>query len=318
MRLDTMRNRLRLAGSLGAGMVGLLATTDAQAHFRLMYPPQWVQEQDDLGDPQKAGPCGVDSSASYTVTNAMTTFAPGQTITLQWSETVAHDGWFRIAISYKNRTDLLDPPYAVNGIGFSTDAGIESPPVAPVLIDGLFEHTAASITTPKQYTYDLKLPTTPCDKCTLQVIQVMLNHPLNTPGGYTYHHCADISIQEGGDGGTVVTSDAGPTVVPADPDAATEPGGTGEGTSSGGTGGSTTGAGSSSGTGGGSSGTSGGGSNSTSVDADKSGGGCAASGGETTAAAGLGLLAGGIVAGTRRRRRGASSQPAATPPRPRA
>src|SRR6185437_2242755 len=98
----------------GFGAAALLATSDAEAHFRLMYPPQWVQEQDTLGDPQKAGPCGVDSSVSYTMTNAVTTFAPGQKIKVQWQETVAHDGWFRIALSYKNRTDLTDPPYAVN------------------------------------------------------------------------------------------------------------------------------------------------------------------------------------------------------------
>jgi hypothetical protein len=78
--------------------------------------------------------------------------------------------------------------------------------VAPVLVDGLFPHTAASITIPKGYSYDLTLPMKPCDKCTLQVIQIMLHHANNQPYGYTYHHCADISI---GGAATVGALEAG-------------------------------------------------------------------------------------------------------------
>jgi hypothetical protein len=39
-----------------------------------------------------------------------------------------------------------------------------------------------------------------CEKCTLQVIEFMSDHPLNNPGGCFYHHCADIAI--GVDAGT--------------------------------------------------------------------------------------------------------------------
>ena len=86
----------------------------------------------------------------------------------------------------------------------------QAPPVAPVLVDGLYPHTAASITTPKAYSYDLKLPNTPCTRCTLQLVQFMNHHPYNMPGGYFYHHCADISIQLGADGGAeTVELDAG-------------------------------------------------------------------------------------------------------------
>jgi uncharacterized membrane protein YgcG len=226
------------------------------------------------GDPQKVAPCGVDSTITYTPTNTVTTFAPGQTITLQWQETIAHDGWFRIALSYNNRTDLVDPatdpasPQS-NALAFSKDASIESPPVAPVLVDGLYPHTAASITTPKMYTYDLKLPDTPCTKCTLQLIQFMNNHPYNMPGGYFYHHCADIAIVAGADGGN------------------------------GGSSGGSSGAGASSGSGG-------------SVDADASsapagggsGGGCTVSGRRPSGAVGLGsLIAVAAFLGMARRRR---------------
>jgi MYXO-CTERM domain-containing protein len=41
----------------------------------------------------------------------------------------------------------------------------------------------------------------------LQVLQIMLNHPVNPPNnvpgaGFTYHHCAFIAIEPGADGGT--------------------------------------------------------------------------------------------------------------------
>jgi len=196
-----------LWAALAVGAMGLLAPARSQAHFTLDAPPAWMS-QDATGSPQKKGPCGDEGGG--TATNIVTSFQAGETITLKWTERVAHDGWYRIALSYNNRTDLTDPPYAINAAGNSTDAGIENPVMAPVLADGLFPHTAASITIPKAYSYDLKLPQMSCAKCTLQVIQIMLNHPNNGGNGYTYHHCADISIGPG-DGGASAVLDAGST-----------------------------------------------------------------------------------------------------------
>jgi Lytic polysaccharide mono-oxygenase, cellulose-degrading len=301
-------------GAVGMAAGAVLVPSNAEAHFTMASPPQWIAENSE-GDPQKSPPCGVastDPASAYMLTNIVTTFAPGQTITLKWAETIAHDGWFRILLSYEaDRADLVDPPYAVNAVGFSTDAGIEVPPVAPVLVDGLFKHTAASVqaSLPKSYTYNLTLPTKPCAKCTLQIQQVMLNHPLNTPGAYTYHHCADIAIVAGGDGGSVETLPDGSTIVvveEAGPGDGTDDGGpAGEGSSSGGGaddggGGSTP----------GNRGSSSGGGSST----DGSSGGCAASPSasriQTAAVAGVGLVLGALVAAGRRRRR------AQTTPRP--
>lgn len=162
------------------GAAAFLAASNAEAHFVLNYPPDWLVP-DGLGDPQKVSPCGVDSTVTYTATNAVTTFAPGQKIKVEWTEEVPHDGWFRIALSYKaDRSDLVDPPYATNPIsGWSVDAGIENPPIPPVLADGLDVH--AGTTVGVKYSAEITLPTTPCSKCTLQVIQIMLNHPVN-PG----------------------------------------------------------------------------------------------------------------------------------------
>jgi hypothetical protein len=194
-----------LFAALAIGAVVVLAPKRSEAHFTLDAPTSWMT-QDASGSPQKQSPCG--NEAGGTATGTVTAFQAGETITLKWTERIAHDGWFRIALSYNNRTDLTDPPYAINASGLSTDAGIESPVVAPVLADGLFPHSAASITVPKAYSYNLTLPMMSCAKCTLQVIQIMLEHPDNQPYGYTYHHCADISIHAGADGGTTASDAA--------------------------------------------------------------------------------------------------------------
>jgi MYXO-CTERM domain-containing protein len=208
---------------LGIAGASLLVPSTAQAHFTLDYPPSWTVDSDTLGDPQKAYPCGVLPTDTYTPSNTIMAFSPGQTITVKWTEEIAHDGWFRIALSYANgaesqsTTDFPEPSYqTTNGaLGtLSVDAGIENPAVPPVLADGLWPHAASSVSTPKQYTQAITLPTKPCAKCVLQLLQIMLNHPVNAPNnvpgaGFTYHHCAFISIESGADGGTQTLPEAG-------------------------------------------------------------------------------------------------------------
>ena len=72
-------------------------------------------------------------------------------------------------------------------------AVVQSPPQKPVLADGLFPHYTRP-TTPQTYEADIELPNINCAKCTLQIVQWMAEHGLNVPGGYTYHHCADLQI----------------------------------------------------------------------------------------------------------------------------
>jgi hypothetical protein len=327
MRLDSIANVLaRVARrspspalpAFALAVGALFVPTTAQAHFTLDYPPPWIV-QDSFGDPQKASPCGTDSASPGTPTGEITTFAPGQVITLKFTETVAHDGWYRISISYKDRADLSDPPYQTysSGLmsGWSEDAGIEDPVVAPVVLDGILKHSGATEQTPHSWSYPLTIPDEPCAKCTLQVEEIMLNHPVNQADGpFTYHHCADIAIVAGGDGGTtakgadggtiVVTVDGGP---PSGPGTATSSGGSiGSGSGGSGSTGSASGAtGDSEGSDGTSDGTGNGGSNGAGASDSGSSGssGCDASGRGTTAAASLGLLVGAAIAGVRRRRR---------------
>jgi hypothetical protein len=205
--------------AIGLASLTVLAPATAHAHFYVDYPdsgvhpgpspiPWWNQDQ--FGSPQKLGPCGDEDDGTQNgggPTGVVTPFAPGQTITLQWTETISHAGWFRIALA-ADRKDFVDPPVQVDSNGNSADAGIENPPVPPVLADGIYRH---AIGAPKTWPpYQLTLPNTPCTKCTIQIIQVMLDHPSNlgnlpdgapNPDGFLYHHCIDISIG-GGDGGS--------------------------------------------------------------------------------------------------------------------
>ncbi|HEY2511450.1 MAG TPA: hypothetical protein VGI39_11365, partial [Polyangiaceae bacterium] len=121
-----------------------LAPSAASAHFAIDYPdaatnpgpspiPWW--HQDGVGSPQKLGPCGDEDDATDGgggPTHVVTPFEAGQTITLQWTETVSHTGWFRIAIA-ADRNSFVDPPIVIDSSGNSADAGIENPPVLPVL-----------------------------------------------------------------------------------------------------------------------------------------------------------------------------------------
>ena len=79
-----------------------------------------------------------------------------------------------------------------------TSGESQSPPQLPVIADGLFQHyTRPAQTTPPQpliWETDIQLPNINCAKCTMQVIQFMAQHGYNQPGGYSYHHCADLQI----------------------------------------------------------------------------------------------------------------------------
>ncbi len=186
------------AGAAVFVAVGLFAG-DADAHFNLQEPACWMS-QDSLGLPEKLGPCGDETPG--TPTGTVTAFQTGQTITITINEIIFHPGHYRIALA-TNRSDLPpEPTVTPDDMSPCGSVPIQSPAVFPVLADGIFEHDQP-FTEPQ--TIQLKLPdNVTCDKCTLQVLEFMGQHPLNNPGGCYYHHCADISIQS-----TAVTVDGG-------------------------------------------------------------------------------------------------------------
>jgi MYXO-CTERM domain-containing protein len=185
----------------------------AHAHFVLTSPPA-AHEQNVLGDPQKAPPCGDDGTA--TATNVVTAFQGGETITVTIDETIYHPGHYRIALAINDPSELPEEPPVTPGNQACGTAPIMSPPVFPVLADGVFEHTEA-FTEPQSI--EITLPDdVSCTNCTLQIIQFMSEHGLNNPGGCYYHHCASISIEGGAADGT--------TTMPAEDSGSSEDGGT--------------------------------------------------------------------------------------------
>jgi MYXO-CTERM domain-containing protein len=203
----------------------------SQAHFILTSPPA-MYEQDGLGDPQKAPPCGDQGMA--VATGEVTSYQAGDTITVTIEETIFHPGHYRIALAVDGA--FPEEPPVTPGPTDCGSAPIDPAPAFPVLADGVWVHTDPM---PGPQSIDITVPDgVSCDNCTLQVIQFMSNHGLNDPGGCYYHHCATVSV--GPSAGT-----AGETGTPTDESggdstgggpvttAADDPGGSGDATGAG-------------------------------------------------------------------------------------
>lgn len=194
---------------LGIAALGLsLGPATAQAHFVLMSPPA-VTEQNFLGDPQKAPPCGDDGSA--VATGMVTSYQAGDVVTITIDETIFHPGHYRVALAMNDISELPEePPVTPNDTDCGT-APIANPPVFPVLADGIFLHDQP-LAGPQSF--DITLPANvSCTNCTLQVIQFMSNHGLNNPGGCYYHHCATISVEGGQGSSTTGAEESGGDVT---------------------------------------------------------------------------------------------------------
>lgn len=129
---------------------------------------------------QKTGPCG-----SGTATGTVTEVQAGSTLTVQWTETINHPGHYRIALDPDGGDDgLVDPASETD---FYTNDN--------VLLDQIADKAGGA------YSADVTIPDTNCDKCTLQLIQVMTDKlpwgPAN--GDDIYYWCADIRIVGGTD-----------------------------------------------------------------------------------------------------------------------
>jgi len=203
-----MKHSLRRLFAVAVALTALPVGT--YAHFKLLEPASWIKEDAKLGDPQKLGPCGGDPKGQNDplLTGAVTKVTGGSKLHLRIQETVYHSGHYRVALAVNSRNELPPDPttsekYTDKGV-FSVWAAIQSPPQVPVIVDGLFQHYPKpgepSSMLPKTamtpWETDIELPNISCARCTLQVIQFMADHPYNQPGGYSYHHCADLQITD--------------------------------------------------------------------------------------------------------------------------
>ncbi len=165
------------------------------AHFRLLAPASWLVENQ-LGDPQKAGPCGGTNADFGKPTYAVSDVKGGSLLHIKVQETVYHPGHYRVALAVNSPTELpLDPKAQTmtndKGAVMSVSAEVMNPAAPPVLADGLFQHSAK---TDQPFETDVAIPNINCRSCTLQVIEFMEQHPVNNPGQFTYHHCAVLHV----------------------------------------------------------------------------------------------------------------------------
>lgn len=194
MNREIRQMKKRLVSSVILAAAAASLPTLVQAHFLLLEPvPTLVQNQ--LGDPQKLGPCGGTSANAGTPSQVVSKVKGGTPLHLTIRETIFHPGHYRVALVMNATSELPADPTATTRDTdrgpYSVAAPIQSPAPPPLLADGLFPHT----TRPTElFQADVPLPNVTCKKCTLQVTQFMAEHGVNRDGGFYYHHCAELEI----------------------------------------------------------------------------------------------------------------------------
>jgi hypothetical protein len=196
------RPRTLVSFTLATALVASSGPDVVDAHFRLLEPAPMLVDNE-RGDPQKAAPCGTAPDARPT--GVIGKALGGSMLRLKVQETVYHPGHYRVALAVNSVSELPPDPVTTERITergpVSVWAVIQSPPQAPVIADGLFQHytrpappAPGGERTPVVFEADVPLPNVNCPKCILQVVQFMAEHGYNQPGGYSYHHCAEIAI----------------------------------------------------------------------------------------------------------------------------
>jgi hypothetical protein len=183
---------------LGAG---LLLPARALAHIDLLEPPARAHGTAAGNDPdidvntnQKSGPCGQVTNGR--TTDRVTTYAPGETVTVRVREETPHESYIRVSIDLEGDDDFPTRPTTsaeTQEVAQAAEEAIDTEGTLLAVVRETnnmanFEHEIA-----------VTLPDETCDTCTLQVIQFM--YGASQP---YYYQCADIIIAEDGgeSGGT--------------------------------------------------------------------------------------------------------------------
>ena len=186
---------------LGLTLAAASVSVNAEAHISLDAPVSRYylasSSEADQGK-LKSGPCGVSGDKRTTNASLITTFKPGETITVSWRETVQHPGHYRIAFD----SDGQDFPMP----GTTVPSGVT------ILADNIPDTSGSS------YSQTVTLPNIECANCTLQLIQVMTTAAPPYAAGDLYFNCADLVLKAAsgsggapGTGGTQNRGGSGPT-----------------------------------------------------------------------------------------------------------
>jgi hypothetical protein len=172
-RPPALRARWGWIASLVCGLAGTY-TGRADAHS-LLDQPAPRDRQDGYKD---GSACGVSFDAAQPVTH----YVAGQTIQVQWLETVDHSGCFLVELSAGG-----DQDFQILG------RKSHSNPPAP---------EGATSAEPRHWSLDVTLPAAACSGCTLRLRQLMLDEDVpadacsavGAPPGSTYTTCANITV----------------------------------------------------------------------------------------------------------------------------
>jgi hypothetical protein len=168
---------MRLAAPATIGLLASLAlaalAADASAHIALTSPAPRTAEQ-------KTGPCGAAGSTRGT---KVTRYQPGETITVEWDETVDHPGHYRIAFDDDGNDSFQNPSTPDDNF-------------PQTLADQITDRTGGG-----HYSQQITLPNISCTSCTLQLMQIMTT---SVPYNSFYFQCADLILGDGADPGSGV------------------------------------------------------------------------------------------------------------------
>jgi MYXO-CTERM domain-containing protein len=191
--------RLSLRSSIPAAALGALSLfpSRALAHIDLIEPNARSHGTAAGNDPapdtntnQKLGPCG--QATNMRTTDRVTTYAPGEMITVRVREETPHDSYIRVSIDTEG-----DDSFPTRPIMSTPAETAEQALAAEEALDteGTLLAVVRETNNMANYVHEIPvmLPDEPCDTCTLQVIQFMYG-----AAGPYYFQCADIVIAEGG------------------------------------------------------------------------------------------------------------------------
>jgi hypothetical protein len=191
--------QLSLRSSIPAAALGalLLSPARALAHIDLIEPEARSHGTAASGDMavdantnQKLGPCG--QATNMRTTDRVTTYAPGEMITIRVREETPHDSYIRVSIDTEG-----DDSFPTRPIMSTPAETAEQALAAEEALDT--EGTLLAVvretnnTANFEHVIPVTLPDETCESCTLQVIQFMYG-----AAGPYYFQCADIVIAEGG------------------------------------------------------------------------------------------------------------------------
>jgi hypothetical protein len=158
---------IRRLVSFTAGALTLSFVASASAHIVMSAPP--ARDFGKAGaDAHKTGPCG-----GIARTGTYTQYAVGQTVNVEFTETIDHRGCFQVLLS------------DANDANFQILTQVNDP---------------AGDVTPKKNTLSVTLPAgKTCQACTLAVRQLMINkacvaNQASIAAGDTYFTCSDVCI----------------------------------------------------------------------------------------------------------------------------